>query len=199
MTKKMKKLSLFLCLILGAWSFQSCSNRSDKDSVEQAKDINDDKADSTVSVMAVSEKDSKFMVDAANAGMTEVEMGNMAQQKGMDSHVKSYAAMMVADHSKANDELRALASSKNVTLPSSVGDDMQKHMNDMREKSGRDFDKDYIDMMVSDHKKVVDDFESCANNCDDADVRGWASRTLATLRAHRDSAQSIQDMMKDRK
>jgi putative membrane protein len=194
----MKKTSLFLGVILSIFTLGSCSNSSNTDSVEQAKDINEEK-DSSNATMAMDEDDAKFMVDAANGGMMEVEMGTLAQQKAMDQRVKDFGAMMVRDHTKANDELKALAATKNVTLPAMMGDDMQKKMNDMREKKSGDFDEAYMDMMESDHKHDVDMFEKKAENGKDADLKAWASSTLMTLRMHRDSAEYIHKVIKDKK
>ena len=73
-----------------------------------------------------SEDSNEFATKAANGGMMEVELGRMAQEKGMSKDVKEFGAMMVADHSKANEELKTLAAAKNITLPSTLGEDMQK-------------------------------------------------------------------------
>lgn len=159
--------------------------------------MNEEK-DSSNSVMAMSESDANFMVEAANGSMMEVEMGNLAQKKSTDPRILSYSSMMVKDHTKANEELKSLAAVKNVTLPATVGEDVQKHLNDMSQKSEKDFNKDYIDMMVSDHKDVIGKYEKKAENGDDADLKAWASTTLMTLRMHLDSAQYINDNMKKR-
>jgi putative membrane protein len=195
----MKKLSLALLVLFTTWGFTACSNRTDnKDSVERANDMNDMK-DSSDAPMPIDDDDAKFAVNAADGGMMEVELGNLAQQKATSQRVKDFGAMMVRDHSKANDQLRALASAKNISVPSSVSEDKMKMINDLREKNGMDFDRDYIDHMVSDHKDDVDMFEKMANNGKDDGLRSFASTTLATLRAHLDSARTIQDMLKNNK
>lgn len=194
----MKKISLFLLVTLSVFTFGSCSNSNNKDSVEHAEDMNE-KKDSSNAVGAMDENDAEFMVEAANGGMMEVELGNLAQEKASNPAVKNFGAMMVRDHSKANEELKTLAAMKNVTLPSTVGEATQKHITDMREKSAKDFDKDYIDMMVNDHKDDISKFENIADKGKDAELRAWASTTLMTLRMHLDSANYVQNMMKDRK
>jgi putative membrane protein len=197
----MKKIKLLAGILLTTFAFIGCDNASNRDSVDQAKEMNDEKADGDANTtMAVREADSKFMVDVANESMMEVEMGNVAQEKATDPQVKEFGAMMSRDHSKAADELRALAARKNVTMPGTMGEDMQKQINDMREKTGYDFDKDYMDKMVSHHKDAVDKFEKIANDNDaDPDLKAWASTTLVTLRAHRDSADNLHKMIKDKK
>jgi putative membrane protein len=182
-----------LCLVaLLAWTFQACgggTGAKHDDAVDSAKDVNDTTA-------AVDEESADFAVKAANGGMMEVQLGDAAQQLAAGSRVKEFGNMMVRDHSKANDELKTLAATKNITLPDSVGEDHRKHIDDMKMKKGVDFDKAYIDMMVDDHKEDIDMFEKAANNLKDADLKAFAARTLPTLRAHLDSAQTIQETMK---
>jgi len=186
-----------MAVISSMFIISSCGN-SNKDSVDEAKDMNEMK-DSSEASTAMDENDANFMVEAANAGMMEVEMGTMAQQKATDPQVKNFGAMMVRDHTKANEELKSLAVVKNVTLPAAMSDNMQRHMNDMREKTGYNFDKDYMDMMVKDHKDVISKFEHVAEKGTDADLKTWASTTLMTLRMHRDSAEYVQKLIKDKK
>jgi putative membrane protein len=193
----MKKISLFFGIIIAVFSLGACGNASHNDTVEQAKDVNEIK-DSSDATMAMDEDDANFMVDAANAGMMEVELGTIAQQKAMDASVKNFGAMMVRDHSKANDELKALAARKNVSLPPAMGEDMMKKVNELRDET-KEFDKKYMNLMVSDHKDVIDKFEKRAENAKDADLKTWSSTTLMSLRMHLDSAKYIDDMIKDKK
>jgi putative membrane protein len=189
----MKKLSLFFMILAAGWSFQACNNanKSQTDTVEAAKDSNENN-----NKMAVKEDDSEFMVKAANGGMMEVEMGKLAQTKGHSKAVKDFGTRMVNDHSKAGDELKALAASKKVTLPASLDQDAQDHLTNMGKKSGADFDKDYVDMMVDDHDKDVKMFEDEEKDAKDPDVKAWVSKTLPTLKDHQQSIKAIKDKMK---
>jgi putative membrane protein len=186
----MKKLSLFAMLLMGAFFTQSCGDsETSKDPVEKAETTNE--ANSTIK-----EDDSEFIVKAASGGMMEVQAGQMAQQKAVNARIKSFGEMMVADHTKANDELKALAATKNITVPPALGEDHQKHVNDLQTKAGKDFDKEYMSMMLDDHKKDVSDFEKAAENATDPDIKAFAAKTLPVLRMHLDSAQAIKDAMK---
>ena len=177
----------------------ACNNSDNKDSVDKANDANAKK--DTTSMTSEAKKDTmaapvnddvaKFAVKVANAGMTEVELGKMAEEKGSKS-VKEYGTMMVKDHTKAGDELKSLAAEKNITLPSAVSDDMRKHIDDLSKKSGKDFDKDYIDMMVSDHKDVIEGFEDMAKNSKDSAFKNFAVKTLPTLYKHLGAAKAIE-------
>lgn len=184
-----------------------CNNNGQEDAVKDAKDSNSVKMDSSsvsrdsaavkpAMASTVSKADADFAVNVADAGMTEIQAGQLAQQKGMAGDVKEYGAMMVKDHTEAGDKLKALAANKNITLPGSISPEMQKNVDGLQKKSGSDFDKAYIDMMISDHKKVIAAFESEAKNGSDADIRAFADSTLHTLHKHLDKAEECHKMMK---
>ena len=115
----------------------------------------------------------------------------VAENKAVSQRVKDFGAMMVKDHSAAGDELKSLAGQKNVTLPSAVGDKSQKKIDDLSQKTGRDFDKAYMEAMVSGHESTLHDFEKISKNESDPDVKAWVDKTLPTLRGHLDSARAI--------
>lgn len=128
----------------------------------------------------LSAKDKEFMKKAAKGGMMEVAMGKVAEQNGQSADVKSFGKRMVADHSKANDELMALAEKKGVKLPS--------------EKPTKEWtsDKDYMDMMVKDHEKDLAEFQNEARNGSDADLKKFAERTAKVVQKHLDIAKQTQ-------
>jgi putative membrane protein len=150
--------------------------------------------DSTAVMKSNGGNDNDFVMEAANGGMMEVDLGKYAQQNAMNPRVKEFGAMMERDHSKANNELKALATSKNITLPSNMDDN--KMVNDLKSKKGADFDKDYIDAMVKDHKEDIDKFKKQSTDGSDADIKSFASNTLGVLQTHLDSALSIQKSLK---
>jgi putative membrane protein len=135
--------------------------------------------------------DSAFVMEAAGGGMMEVQAGNLAQQNAASQRVKDFGAMMVRDHSKANDELKGLASSHGIMLPDSLPSTEKKHMDAMKKLTGKSFDQHYVNMMVDDHKKDIDKFKKASANCKDADLKNWAAKTLPTLQTHLDSIQAI--------
>jgi len=104
--------------------------------------------------------------------------------------------MMVTDHSKANDELKALAHKLSITLPDSISSDESKTRDDLAKKSGADFDKAYVQDMVDDHKKDVKAFEDAAKNCKDSDLKAFANKTLPTLKMHLQVIEKIKKGMK---
>lgn len=193
----MKKLS-YLLIAAAAWTFQACGD-AESDPIEAAQEANEEKGtlDSSLNDSGLfGRSDADFMVMSAGAGMLEVEAGKLGEQKATNPQVKEFASMMAKDHSSANEELKALAAQKNITLPAAIGEDHQKDLNDLREKSAEDFDKDYMKMMVDQHEDDVNRFEKWANDAEDADIKAFAAKTLPTLRAHLEKARTIRDGLK---
>src|SRR6195952_2305241 len=193
----MKKLT-YITLIAGMiFLMQACSGPKDsKAGADSANTAAADTAKKDSSMAVVDKDDAKFAVAAANGGMAEVELGQLAQQKAANPKVKDFGAMMVTDHTKANDEMKALATAKGITLPVAIGTDEQKVKDDLSAKTGADFDKAYVSNMIDDHKKDIKEFEDASQNCKDADLKAFAVKTLPTLKMHLDAIQKIHDGMK---
>lgn len=140
--------------------------------------------------------DRRFIENAAMSGMAEVEMGKLAQHKASNAQVKDFAQRMVTDHTKANDELMSLASSKGVQPPAALDRSHRNEAVKLGKKSGADFDRDYVSHQVTDHRKAIGDFKKAADSAKDPDVKAWAAKTLPTLEEHYKLAQSLQGTVK---
>jgi putative membrane protein len=145
----------------------------------------------------LSSGDRKFMQKAAEGGTAEVKLGQLATQKAGADQVKQFGQRMVDDHSKANDQLKQLASTKNVTLPTELDKSTQREYDKLSKLSGADFDREYMKHMVSDHKKDISEFKSESNKAKDADLKQFASSTLPTLQEHLTLAQSAEQVAKN--
>lgn len=176
---------------------QAC-NGNKKDSTSSADSVNAVKDTTTTGKtgIAVVADDAKFAVDAANGGMTEIQLSQLATTKAVNSKVKDFANMMITDHTKAGDSLKAVATTKNITLPDSVNADSKKAIADLSAKSGADFDKAYVDKMVADHKATVDMFESASKSLKDPDLKAFVDKTLPTIKGHLDHINKIKAGMK---
>jgi putative membrane protein len=140
---------------------------------------------------AGSNPDSSFYKHAAEGGMAEVELGQLAQDKASNASVKDFGAMMVKDHSAANEKLKAIAASKNINLPKSPSVGQMATKTKLEVLSGDTFDKSYIKGMIKDHKEDIAEFKKEAAEGQDPDAKAFAAATLPTLRAHLSSIQSI--------
>jgi putative membrane protein len=143
--------------------------------------------------------DHKFAMEAAMGGMMEVELGRIAAQKGASDEVRQFGQRMVDDHSKAGDDLKQVAEGKGHTLPTALDAKHQAMIQKLNALSGEKFDKEYVKMMVKDHKKDVAAFQKEAGGGMDADIKSFASRTLPTLQEHLQMIQRINDKMMLRK
>jgi len=143
-----------------------------------------------------SAKDSgKFAAKVAPGGMAEVEMGKLAVQRSADDSVREFAMRMIADHTRANAELKTIATQKNIQLPTEVSSNQKSEMDKLAKLSGAEFDKEYMSAMVRDHEETVKDFETQAQEGTDPDIKAFAAKTLPTLQSHlqmaRDTAKKV--------
>lgn len=153
-------------------------------------------ANSTNARLPLTPQDSTFVMKAAMGGMLEVEAGKIAQQNAQHERVKTYGAMMVKDHSGANQELISIASGRGMTIPTALPADMKKMTDAMRTMRGRAFDAHYMGMMVKDHQQTVAEFQRQASSGGDPELKAWAGKTLPVLQMHRDSATAINNTIK---
>jgi putative membrane protein len=139
----------------------------------------------------LSEKDYKFACEAAKGGMMEVKAGELAKTKSADPNLKQFGEKMVADHSKAGDELKEIAARKGATLPTELDTDQQRFINKLQNLTGKDFDKAYADEMVDDHKKDLKEFQKAAEKTEDADLKNFAAKTVTVIAQHLEHAQHM--------
>jgi putative membrane protein len=205
----MKKI-LTALIITSAISLVACHNRDENGSTDTSNTNSshaatdstrgDKPADTTAitgtsSTVAPSQASKDFVTKAASGGLLEVQLGQLAQQNAKSQRVKDFGGMMVTDHSKANDELKSLAASNNITIPAALLPEHQKHLDMMSKMKGDAFDKHYMDMMVNDHKEDIDEFKKEANSSTNDAFKNFAAKTLPTLQKHLDSAQAIHGKM----
>ncbi len=145
---------------------------------------------------SVSEDDKKFMIEAAQGGMAEVKLGELAAKNAASADVKAFGNKMAQDHSNANTELKSLAGKKSVTLPTDVNAEQKAMYDKLAKLTGAEFDKEYVKGMVADHEKDVAEFKKQSTGAKDTDVKAFAAKTLPTLQGHLDAIKSIQGKMK---
>jgi putative membrane protein len=197
-------LAASLILAAAAIIFLVMSCNSHPDSVKDAKDSNTARIDSQKTAerpadslaLAPPKADAEFLVNAASGGMLEVQLGQLAQTNAADPGVKAFGALMVKDHGEGGIKIKNLAGAKNVTLPVAVSNQQQKEFDELQKKSGHDFDKAYVKLMVSDHKEDIGEFEKEATKGTDPAIRALANSSLDMLKMHLNSAMSLQKAKK---
>src|SRR5262249_34732326 len=133
--------------------------------------------------------DDHFVMEAAKGGMAEVELGKLAADKGTSPDVKKFGQRMADDHAKANDELKSLAQTKNITLPTAIDAKSMAAKERLSKLSGESFDRAYMQAMLKDHRKDVSEFRTESKSGKDPEVKAWAAKTLPTLEEHLKLAQ----------
>jgi len=139
----------------------------------------------------VSKDAAKFLKKAAQGGMMEVRLGQLAEEKASSTKVKEFGQRMVKDHSAANDALKELASKKDVEIPKQLQGEHEDAVDRLSKLSGKEFDREYMKEMVQDHKKDVQEFKEEAKQAKDPDVKAFAAKHAPILEKHLDIAQSL--------
>lgn len=179
----LKKILLGATVVGAVFIGTSCNNTATPkdDSAKEAAKENNDKFDNKKL-----ENDAQFLVDAAASSMCEVQLGELAQQKGSTADIKALGKMMVDSHTKLLTQIKDLAKKKQITLPDSATAKAQATYNDLSSKSGNDFNKAYCSAMVEGHKDAIAKFEKEGSESRDGELKDWATTTLPDLRKHLD-------------
>lgn len=169
----------------------SCSN--EKDSKEVAEDANKENLDKD------GEKAADKLVHAFSANMFEIKAAENAAVNASTEEVKKLSAMLIEAHTKMNADVATLAATKGVMLPTELTEDQRKELEKLAEKTGIDYDKAFTDKMKSKHEDAVKFYEKCAEKCDDAEIKNWASVTAPEVRSHLDMVLMTENTLKDKK
>lgn len=169
--------------IIAALAFLSSACNSEKDSVKQAQEQNQNSA--------IDKDISEFMTEAADARMMDIEMGKLAMEKGTTAAIKQYGQLMITEQTKMLQDLRVLAASKNIILPNKLSDKSAGTLEDLKEKSGVEFDDEFMERMKKDHKDDVDEFDD-ATDFADRDVKKFAETYVPVVESHLDKIREIE-------
>jgi putative membrane protein len=180
------KHSLFVLLALALITV-GCTSTNKAATPDTAAQPNSGAAASSPSINS----DQDFVTKAAQGNSAEVELGKIVAAKSKNPSVKQFAQMMVKDHTTALNELQELAQSRNLNFNDDLPDDAKALQTKLSSDTGKQLDKDYMDHMVEDHQKDVQEFTDKSQNAKDPDVKQWASKTLPVLQKHLEKAQQI--------
>ena len=140
------------------------------------------------------EQDKEFFRKAAISGMFEVQAAELATSKSSDGRVRDFAETMIADHSKANEELKSLAADKGVELPTSLDAEHQDKLMLLRERAeGERFTETYTEMMEDAHDDAVANLRTSSSWASFEASSNSATETLATLRQHESMADELDE------
>lgn len=184
MKKSVSYLLLLSCIIT------ACNSGANNEEIKDADSVNEAKREKNQGIVA-DEKSSAFLVRAIDGGTSEIELNSLAIEKSTKEDIKGFAQMLRNDHEAVNRQITQLAGARNVTLPSPVpaknGDELKK----IQEKTGSDFEKAYLDEIISRHLSSIELYENAVKEVKDSEVMSLADNTLPKLRQHLDSARAL--------
>jgi len=136
--------------------------------------------------------DAAFAIKAAQGGLAEVKLGRLAAEKASSPDVKAFGQQMIDDHGKANEQLKTVAESEGMTLPTDVNGKQQAIYDRLSKLSGAEFDAAYVKDMVMDHQEDVKEFKKEADSGKDEKIKSFASQTLPVIQGHLEKIKAIQ-------
>lgn len=139
----------------------------------------------------------QFITFAAQGGMAEVQLGQLAQQKAENPQVKQFGQRMVTDHTQLNNQLMQVAQQIGVQPPTQLNEDHRDTLQKLEKRSGAAFDRAYIDNMVDDHQRDLRRFKNQAQDGDNPQVKNLAQQAVPILQQHLQMAQQIQASLKN--
>lgn len=188
-TRIIKKVMFQIAFVTTIFLIISCGNsQRPADTKDTAEKQNEEIFDNNKQ-----EKVAQFLVNVAENDLKQIQLGQLAQQKGSTIQVKELGKMMEDAHTKSLNDLTALANSKTITIPTSSTDGARDDYTDLSEKSGDDFDEAYYDLMVNEHKDAIDFFEKASTDSFDSDIKNWATVLLPDKRTHLDHTRDYQE------
>lgn len=197
----MKKLiyGSLVCIALGLYACNSSTTDSTAtDSTNTSMNTDNNSGNDSTNNMnnSLNDKDKDFVQEAGRGGKLEVALGNLATTNAGSQDIKDFGKMMVDDHSTANSELTTILKNKGITVDMEYTNDQKDILDRLTKETGKEFDMDYVNTMVSDHKEDIEAFKNASQNASDADIRNWAAKTLPVLQKHLDAIQKIKANMK---
>ena len=171
-------------------TFFSCgdadgSDVDNSDTASTTKNEAEDKNDSALSTKAA-EKDAQFVVDVIASNYGEVKLARLAQQRASNSELKDVAKMLEKDHNAVLTDLKAMASKKGTTIPTEENGDSKDKLKELTGKKASEFDKEWCETLMDNHKASISKFENAANDISDPDIKNFVDTVLPKLRIHHD-------------
>jgi putative membrane protein len=143
----------------------------------------------------IAQEDLEFATQAAQGGIKEVRLGELAQQQAATPAVQQFGQRMVQDHSRSNEQLMQIMQGKGIELPQEMPKEAQELYDELHGKAGAEFDQAYMDEMLRDHQADIEEFQGYAETGHDPDLRGFAEQTLPILEQHRRLAQQAREQV----
>lgn len=193
MTQIKKILLAGAAMSILSFGIVSCDSPATHDDDKSAEKVAEDKNDDKFTTKT-SEKDAQFVVDAVAGNLTEIKYAALAQQKSTNAKVKSVAAELEKAHTSMLGELKSLAATKAISIPTEEPDAAKKDLADLSDD--KNFDKKWCKDMVDKHEKTISRLEEEANETSDPEIKNWIANALPAVRTHLDDLKKCHDSIK---
>ena len=170
-------------------------NSNNSDTTATTKNEAEEKNDSALSTKAA-EKDAQFVVDVVASNYGEVKLAKLAQQKSSSKELKEVAKMLEADHSAVLNELKSMASNKGIVIPSEENGESKDKLKELTDEKASEFDKEWCEILMDNHKNSISKFENAANDISDPDLKNFVNTVLPKLRTHHDKLMECHKKLK---
>jgi predicted outer membrane protein len=168
---------------------------NDSDTTATTRNDAEDKNNSALSSKAA-EKDAQFVVDVVASNYGEVKLAKLAQQKSSHKELKEVAQTLEVDHSEVLDQLRSLASTKSITIPTEESGEAKDKLKELTDEKASEFDKEWCETLMDSHKTSISKFENAANDISDPDIKNFVNTVLPKLRIHHDKLMECHKKLK---
>lgn len=148
------------------------------------------------SAASLSKSDVKYVTQSAQGLMSELKLGALAQERAGDQRVKDFGKQMVTDHGNDLQELKRLAAQKRVRLPHTMNHDQLKEADKLNKLSGKEFDREYVNYEVKDHRGDIQDQHGEISKTADPELKQFASKELETVSGHKQKIDALQAQIK---
>lgn len=180
-----------VCLVAGSIAM-SCQDETKPDeSKKVAEELNDDKFKTDTS-----EDKAQFVVDAAAGNYAEIKLAQLAIQKSTSKDIQAMAKSLEADHTAALDELKTLAASKAINIPTEEPDKTKELITDLSDDKPADFDKAWVKALMDKHEKTISSYEKELNDSKDEALKAWITKVLPIIRSHHDKLMAYNSQIK---
>jgi putative membrane protein len=189
-----RTLARALMVVSAAALITACGQKADETNVAQQPDAN---PAATIPTPANEAAAPDFVTKVAMSDMYEIELAKVALARSTNADVKTFAQMMVDDHTKSTNNLKAAIAASGLTLtpPAALDEDHADKVQDFKDKDAADFDKAYLNDQVDAHQAALDLLQRYANDGDNASLKGFAATTAPVVQGHYDHAKQLQDAM----
>jgi putative membrane protein len=132
-----------------------------------------------------------FLIEAVDARMMDLAQGRLAKERGTTAAIREYGDLMINDQTRLLNELKIIAASKEIVLPSTISRKKEDALAELRDEEGEAFDEKFIRMMITDHRRDVSKFRT-ATSFDDGDVKTFATNNLPLIQSHLNKIEALE-------